>query len=171
LPGAILQKFGKHLRQRRLIQKISIMETNLITKPNIKQAVPFFMTHNMERSLAFYLNSLGFEMKNKWIPRGTIEWCWLQREGAAIMLQEYRKEEHYTKNIEGKLGEGVSIWFQCEDSLELYHEFLSKGLHPEEPFVGNNMWDVKIIDADGYILHFESPTDVPEKTKYSEWKK
>lgn len=143
------------------------METNVIAKPNIKQAVPFFTIHDMEGSLKFYVDGLSFEMKNKWTPRGTIEWCWLQREGAAIMLQEYR----HAKNIIGKLGEGVSIWFQCEDSLKLYHEFLSKGLRPEEPFVGNGLWDVKIIDPDGYILHFESPTDVPEETKYSEWKK
>lgn len=147
------------------------MEPNVITKQNIKQAVPFFMIHDMERSVKFYVDGLGFEMKNKWTPQGTIEWCWLQRESAAIMLQEYRKDDHHARNIEGKSGEGVSIWFQCEDSLELYHEFLSKGLHPEEPFVGNNMWDVKIADPDGYILHFESPTDVPEETKYSEWKK
>ena len=147
------------------------METNVITKPNVKQAVPFFMVDNMERALKFYVEGLGFEMKNKWTPRGVIEWCWLQRDDAAIMLQEYRKEGQNAKNIHSKPGEGISIWFQCEDSLELYREFLSKGLHPGEPFVGNNMWDVKIADPDGYILHFESPTDVSEETKYSDWKK
>jgi lactoylglutathione lyase len=145
------------------------MEPNVITKQNIKQAVPFFMIQDMECSLKFYVDGLGFEIKNKWTPRGTIEWCWLQKEDAAIMLQEYHWD-HAAKS-EGKQGEGVSIWFQCEDSLQLYHEFLSKGLQPQEPFVGNGLWDVKIIDPDGYVLHFESPTDVPEETKYSEWKK
>jgi lactoylglutathione lyase len=145
------------------------METNVQVKQNIKQAVPFFMVTNMESSLQFYINGLSFEMKNKWTPRGTIEWCWLQREGAAIMLQEYRID--HTRKIEGKLGEGVSICFQCEDALELYREFLSKGLTPAEPFVGNGMWDVNIADPDGYNLHFESLTDVPEETMYSEWKK
>jgi len=38
-----------------------------------------------------------------------------------------------------------------------------------EPFVGNNMWVVSLVDVDGYRLDFESPTDVPEETKYSEW--
>jgi len=87
------------------------------------------------------------------------------------MLQEYRKNEKHDKKIENKLGEGVSICFQCEDALEIYHEFLSKGLQPSEPFVGNSMWDVEIKDPDGYLLHFESLTDVPEETTYSEWKK
>jgi hypothetical protein len=26
-----------------------------------------------------------------------------------------------------------------------------------------------MTDPDGYGLHFESPTDVPEETTYSEW--
>ena len=145
------------------------MDANIQSKPNIRQAVPFFMITNMESSLQFYVNGLGFEMKNKWIPNGNIEWCWLQREGVAIMLQEYKKE--FVQKKQTKLGEGVSIWFVCQDALELYHEFVSKGLDPAEPFVGNNMWDVKIKDPDGYILHFESPTDVPEETTYSQWKK
>jgi len=145
------------------------MDANSHTKQNIRQTVPFFMITEMDRSLQFYVRGLGFEMKNKWTPNGKIEWCWLQREGAAVMLQEYKTE--ITKEILGKLGEGVSICFQCEDALKLYLEFLSKGLNPEQPFVGNGMWDVHINDPDGYVLHFESVTDVPEETKYSKWKK
>lgn len=147
------------------------MDTIVQTKQNIKQAVPFFMISNMETSLQFYMDGLGFRMMNKWIPRDRIEWCWLQREGAAIMLQEIRKDEPHAKKFEGKLGEGVSICFQCEDALELYDEFISKKVEVSEPFVGNNMWDVALSDPDGYRLHFESDTDVPEGTKYSEWKK
>jgi lactoylglutathione lyase len=64
-------------------------------------------------------------------------------------------------------GVGTSLWFQCNDAVALYHEFQSRGLSPQEPFVGNAMWDTLIIDPDGYRLHFESPTDVPEETKLS----
>ena len=31
--------------------------------PNVKQAVPFFMVTDMEKSLAFYRDGLGFELK------------------------------------------------------------------------------------------------------------
>jgi hypothetical protein len=61
------------------------------------------MITEMERSLQFYVHGLGFEMKNKWTPNGKIEWCWLQREGAAVMLQEYKKEFVQTfKPIQGR---------------------------------------------------------------------
>ncbi len=135
--------------------------------PNIRQAVPFFMVTNMEKSLAFYVAGLGFEMKNDWRPHGKIEWCLLEREGVALMLQEYR--EGYLPA--DRLGVGVSVYFICEDALRLYHEFLEKGLAPEEPFVGNNMWVVSLKDPDGYVLLFESDTDVPEETTYTEWMK
>jgi hypothetical protein len=39
----------------------------------------------------------------------------------------------------------------------------------KEPFVGNHMWVVSFTDPDGYRLDFESQTDVPEETKYSDW--
>ena len=84
---------------------------------NLEQAVPLFLVSDMERSLRFYVDGLGFEMKNKWTPEGDrIRWCWLQAGGAAVMLQESQKP------LEGKPGLGVSIWFQCGDSIAIYHQ-------------------------------------------------
>jgi lactoylglutathione lyase len=35
--------------------------------------------------------------------------------------------------------------------------------------VGNKLWVTTVTDPDGYKLFFNSPTDVPEETLYSEW--
>ena len=140
------------------------MNSDLKTKANIKQAVPFFAVSSMEDTLRFYVDGLGFEMTHKWIPNNKIEWCWLQRGGGAIMLQEFRKEGPNARIFEAKLGEGVSICFICD------HEFISKGLKVSEPFVGNGMWVIGLSDPDGYKLNFESYTDVPEETRYTDWK-
>ena len=40
----------------------------MLPTPNVRQAVPFFGVANMERSLAFYCNCLGFTLKNSWNP-------------------------------------------------------------------------------------------------------
>lgn len=135
---------------------------------NLKQAVPFFMVSDMEKSLAFYTDGLNFKMLNSWTPHGTIEWCWLDRDGVAIMLQQPRLQQGVVFLNGDKPGAGTTVCFQCNDAITLYHEFLEKGLDVKEPFVGNGMWDVTVKDPDGYVLHFESPTDVPEETKYSE---
>ncbi len=133
---------------------------------NIKQVTPFFWVKDIHRSLQFYVDGLGFQVLNTWEPNGKLTWCWLQREGAAMMLQEYRETD---SRFHADKGIGVAIWFQCVDALSLYNEFMSRGLTPKEPFVGNNMWDVVLTDPDNYSIHFDSPTDVPEETTYSEW--
>lgn len=142
----------------------STMNNDLKTNSNVKQAVPFFMVVHMDRSLDFYSKGLGFELKIKWEPNGRIEWCWLQLGEVSIMLQEYR-----TNVPTEKRGEGVSVCFMCEDALTIYKQIISNGLSSTEPFVGNNLWVVELKDPDGYNICFESPTDVPEGTKYSEW--
>ena len=132
--------------------------------PNVRQAVPFFRVSSMERSIAFYVDGLGFTIKNKWEPGGKLRWCWLTLGGASLMLQE----GHPLRQPVGKPGEGVSICFQCEDALALYREFTGRGIAASEPQVGNNMWVTCFDDPDGYRLDFESPTDVPEETRLSE---
>ena len=137
------------------------------SRPNIKKAVPFFGVSSMDASLRLYIDGLGFTMIEKWIPHEKIEWCWLQRGDVAIMLQEYREGF----KPEGKLGAGMSVCFICEDALAYYHEVLARNVAAKEPFVGNHAWVFEVIDPDGYRLNFESPTDVPEETRYTEWKR
>ena len=138
-------------------------------QPNIRLAMPFFLVRDMEASLDFYVNKLGFKFTHKWMPRGKIEWCSLARDAVSLMLQEPRDLDKFDQ--QGPKGTGVSICFQCTDALALYHEFTAKGVEIKEPFVGNNMWVVCFTDPDGYKLDFESVTDVEEETVYSDWMK
>jgi lactoylglutathione lyase len=145
--------------------------TQTKTEVNVRQAVPFFGVTNMEASLRFYVDGLGFVMTKKWTPDGPdkVRWCWLEIGNAAVMLQECKKDHPPNSgHPEGKFGVGVSICFQCNDALELYREFKSRGIQAKTPFVGNAMWVTIVEDPDGYKLDFESPTDVAEETVYSE---
>jgi lactoylglutathione lyase len=136
---------------------------------NIEQTVPFFSVRDIENSVRFYVEGLGFEMKKQWTPNGKLQWCWLERDSAAIMLQEFRTEGHDSRPPLSNPGDGVNICHQCKDALSLYREFVSRGIQASEPEVGNNMWVTRVKDPDGFSLEFESPTDVPEDTKLSEW--
>ena len=137
-------------------------------KSNVQQAVPLFAVSDMEQSLRYYIDGPGFKMINKWIDEGRLRWCWLQNGGAALMLQEFKKEGHDSYVPEGKPGLGVSINFQCEDVLAIYREVISRGILAKRPFVGNGMWVTELSDPDGYKLFFGSQTDVPEETEFSE---
>ena len=146
------------------------MNQNQESKAGIKQAVPFFGVTDIERSVRYYIDGLGFNMRYKWIYEDKLRWCWLQIDEAALMLQEFWKEGPHYNVPQEKLGVGVSVCFTCEDALAFYHDVIARGVEASEPFVGNNMWVTGVRDPDGYELFFESPTDVPEETKYSEWK-
>ena len=138
------------------------------TRTNVKQAVPFFHVSNMEESLRFYVDGLGFEMTKKWIDEGKLRWCWLEIGDAALMLQEFRNEGRNSWKPSCKVGEGVSVCFMCEDALAIYHGASARGMNAaKNPFVGNALWVVSFSDPDGYRIEFESPTDVPEETEYS----
>jgi lactoylglutathione lyase len=113
-------------------EPIMSVETKL--EVNVKQAVPFFLVKDMEKSLRYYLDGLGFVMKNKWTPDGKIRWCWLEIGEAALMLQEFWRE----------------------------------GPDANLPKDGNGMWVTEVMDPDGYKLFFESPTDAPEESEYTD---
>ena len=150
------------------------MTVESITSANVKQAVPFFGVTNMEASLRFYVDGLGFKMKRWWIPDaggdhyppdGRIRWCWLELGEAAIMLQEFPEGGRPKET----LGTGINVCFQCEDALALYREFKSRGIQTRNrPTVGNGMWVVPVTDPDGYRMEFESPTDAPEERELEE---
>ena len=134
---------------------------------NVKQAVPFLGVADMEASIRFYVDGLGFQTTRTWIDGGKLRWCWLQRGGAALMLQQFWTEGHDAWVPQGKVGEGVSIYFICRDALAIYREVMARGIKASTPFVGNGMWVTNVSDPDGYQLAFESDTDVPEETVYS----
>ena len=96
------------------------MPTDPARAPNVKQAVPFFMVTDIEASLRFYVDGLGFAVTNEWRPEkagGRVQWCWLQLGGAAMMLQEYWLGRSPGGAPEGSLGQGVSVCFMCADAI------------------------------------------------------
>ena len=83
------------------------------------------------------------------------------------MLQEFRREGSDAWVPKGKVGEGVSIYFICEDAVEIYRQIRSRGIEATRPQVGNGMWVTSLADPDGYRIYFESDTDAPEETEYT----
>ena len=134
----------------------------------VNEVVPFLAVKDMEKSVAFYIDGLGFEFKNKWIDDGVLRWCQLRMGNAGLMLQQFKTEGHDAQQFSDNKGEGVTLCFFCDDAVAFYRDVTSRGIETSEPQVGNRMWVTELIDPDGYQLLFESPTDVAEGTRLSE---
>jgi predicted lactoylglutathione lyase len=141
-----------------------------MSEANVKQAVPFFHVSDIQASVRFYVEGLGFTKTNEWTPEGKLRWCMLRHDEASIMLQEFwgGDDTHPANLPADKLGVGVSICFFCADALTLYRAFKARGVAASRPFVGNGMWVTSVSDPDGYRLDFESHTDAPEESEYTE---
>ena len=136
---------------------------------NVTAVVPLLMVTNMERSLAFYVDGLGFSIQNRWVPDGRLRWCWMSLGGAALMLQEAVDSSREKLAAAGVLGNGVSLNFSSSDALAIYRDAAARGIHTlREPQVGNFSWEVVFADPDGYSIHFSSLTDLPEETLLSD---
>jgi catechol 2,3-dioxygenase-like lactoylglutathione lyase family enzyme len=133
--------------------------------PNVIQAVPFFVVADIHASLRFYVDILGFTITKSWAPQGKLSWCWIEIGTAALMLQEHGTSRQAASPANA--GEGISVCFQCNDALAIYHQARERGVESRRPFVGNSMWVVAFTDPDGYKIDFESLTDVPEETEYT----
>lgn len=136
---------------------------------DIRQIVPFFWVEEINTTLRFYVDGLGFSINRQWSDDGKIRWCELQKGNVSIMLQEFWRERPHMGRPEGLLGQGIVIYFICDNALAFYEEIISRDIIAGEPFVGNGMWVTELFDPDGYKIVFESPTDVAEETKYADW--
>ncbi len=121
------------------------------SKVKITQTVPLFDVADMEKSVAFYVDGLGFDIQNRWEKDGELQWRWLRHGDGALMLQKTQGEPPANR------GPGLTLYFICEDAKAAHREFKERGVQVGEPFVGNNMDVFYFKDPDGYRLSFESP--------------
>jgi len=122
---------------------------------NVQQTVPLLIVSDIDSSRDFYRDGLAFEIRETWEPDGKLAWCWLARDGAALMLQQACAEDP-PADMRGK---GVVFYFLCEDAAAFYREVAARGVQATEPaiaFYGMNQ--TFISDPDGYQLCFENRT-------------
>ena len=127
-----------------------------------EEVIPFLHVDDLERSLRFYVDGLGFEVRDRWEVEGRLRWCRLERRGVSLMLQSR------APGASGPGGSGISIVIFCHDARARYRELRGRGLAPSLPFVGNGLWVTTLVDPDGYRVDIESPADAPEDTVHDE---
>lgn len=119
----------------------------------VRQLWPLLFVQDIERSVRFYRDQLGFSLVNRADAHAKMFWCRLERGGASIMLQQAEDEDG---PAEGR-GRGVAFYFVCDDADAMYRELTSRGLQLEPPKVAYyGMKQLFVPEPDGYSICFES---------------
>src|SRR5215467_6054168 len=98
----------------------------------VRQLVPLLAVTDIQRSVAFYRDRLGFALTGQADNEGKMFWCSMTRDGSAIMLQEADDDED---GPAGSRGRGVSFYFVCEDADAIHAEFTSRGVKLNPPTI------------------------------------
>lgn len=120
---------------------------------SVETTVPLLVVSDIERSMRFYRDGVGFSVERHWAPDGHVAWCWLSLGGASIMLQQAEPGDRPGAG-------GITLYLLCADADEVHAELVRRGTEaaaPEVAFYG--MKQVHLRDPDGYALCFESPVD------------
>ncbi len=132
----------------------------------IRQLWPLLPVSDIDRSVGFYRDKLGFTIVGEANDDRGVFWCRLGRAGASIMLER-------TGHASRPLPQGapaISLYFVCDDADALYAELVERGLALDPPTTAYyGMRQVFVPDPDGHSVCFESPTEdwsegVPPRT-------
>ena len=115
----------------------------------LSPAVPIFRVEDLDASLAYYIDRLGFQLQWRTNPLASVG-----RDRTSIMLSE------------GDQGHaGTWVWIAVNDVDALYAEFESRGAllrHPPTNYPWGSR-ECQVTDPDGHVLRFgaESNPDDP----------
>lgn len=122
------------------------------------QLVPLLETADLQRSVRFYCDGLGFRITESWEPGGQLAWCRIERKGTALMLQQVCSEGPK----DALNGRGIMLYLICADAVAEHRTLTRRGIaasQPETAFYG--MVQTFLTDPDGRQLCFESRVTTP----------
>lgn len=122
--------------------------------------VPELSVSNFERSLAFYVDVLGFSIR---IRRENPDFVYLEQEHVHMMLEQISDEGWITGELEAPLGRGVNFQIELSDleplvkrlkthKVPLFREMKETWYDIGEKLSGER--ELLLQDPDGYLLRF-----------------
>ena len=120
--------------------------------------VPMLATGNMEETIAFYRDALGFQLRDKFESGGKIWWCEMVRDGLPMMFTQH--DTHVdAPGARDAFGQ-TSVNFYLDDGVEEFHRSLKdRGFDVSDlrvTFYKIKEFDLR--DPSGYTVVIGQPT-------------
>lgn len=125
----------------------------------IENIRPMLAVVDLERTIAFYTEKLGFACKSSFgTPR---VWCTLARDGQEIMYNAPPAAK-VRRDVPRPSKDYQIFYFNTNDAAALHEEFKGRGVQVTDLRVTvYGMKEFEVRDPDDYWLWFGQPTDEP----------
>jgi len=122
---------------------------------NLVSISPFFIVKDLQASIAFYRERLGFQLDFDG-PAGDVYYAGVSRDGIGIMLKEILPDVLPCPNHTRHPWARWDAYIYTLDPDTLFDEFRQRGVPfvKELSFIDEGLWGFEITDADGYVLAF-----------------
>jgi uncharacterized glyoxalase superfamily protein PhnB len=118
----------------------------------LRSIEPSLTVNDLERSLRFYADVLGFFVGERWIDSGVLRGAMLKAGSCQLGLSQ----DDWSKGRDRKKGEGMSLWLKTAQSLDaLAARIKSSGSVADGPT--QESWggrSLSVYDPDGFRLRF-----------------
>jgi len=120
---------------------------------------PYLQVYDMQASVAFYVDKLGFTLVQRSHPgEEHFDWCLIELDGAQIMLNTaYDRDKRPPEPDAARIAHhaDIALYFGCPDVESAFDQLRVKGIKLAPPKVQpTGMKEVCVTDPDGYVLHF-----------------
>jgi len=125
------------------------------TRARLESVCPFFIVKDIEASIAFYVDKLGFKVSFKG-PDDDPYFGIVERDGAWFMLKAITPDVQPVPNHTRHGWARWDAYVYVPEVDALYEEFKSQGIVFDSPLDVNsdNLRGFEILDSDGYRLYF-----------------
>ena len=122
---------------------------------NLTSISPFFIVENLEKSIPYYVDRLGFQLDFQG-PEGDPYYASVSRDGISIMLKAIAPDVLPRPNHTRHEWARWDAYIYTVDPDSLFQEFKERGASfvKELSFIDAGLWGFEISDADGYVLAF-----------------
>ncbi|MCY4095901.1 MAG: VOC family protein [Gammaproteobacteria bacterium] len=129
-------------------------------KLRIGEHVPMLVCTDVQASIKFYCDLLGFEVADRMDDVGLTGWASLTRGTNRIMLTSASYLKAPEKNEDGSLDSDVIHYFHCEDVVGIHSHLKNAGISVSDFYVRfYRKKEIEFFDPDGRLLIFGEDTE------------
>ena len=125
------------------------------TKRNLASISPFFIVKNLQASIAYYIDRLGFQLDFQG-PDDDPYYAGVSRDGIGIMLKAILPDVLPQPNHTRHEWARWDAYIYTLNPDVLFAEFSQRGASFVKTlsFIDEGLWGFEVTDADGYVLAF-----------------